>query len=140
MTPRPDGYSPAFGFFGRHLRIGMPDVHAAGFDAHKMEDFVRARRLANDASMAGAGGRELAHLEIGTSVHVQDPIGRSWTACGGAIVGQCDSGRSYIVSTPTGTVRRNRRFLRPAPPSGGAIAKPIASGCAPGNGPSQMKP
>ncbi|TRY75571.1 hypothetical protein TCAL_14573 [Tigriopus californicus] len=115
MTPRPDGFSPAFGFFGRHLRIGMPDVCAAGFDAHKMEDFVRARRLANNAGMAGAGGRELAHLEIGTPVHIQDPIGRGWTTCGGAILSQCDSRRSYIVSTPTGTVRRNRRFLRPYP-------------------------
>ncbi|TRY68622.1 hypothetical protein TCAL_14283 [Tigriopus californicus] len=60
---------------------------------------------------ASAGGVELTPLKRGDEVQFQNPLTRRWDS--GANVKEVhDYGRSYLISTPSGEFRRNRRFLR----------------------------
>ena len=109
-TPRPDGFSPAFGFFGRHIRTTTPDIRdpALSFSA----DFAVARSNTREKSAADNPGHALRPLQEGERVLIQDTVSGTWTV-DGTVVRLRPSGRSYDVSTSGGVFARNRRFLRP---------------------------
>lgn len=107
-TPRADGFSPAFGFFGRHLRGNLPDLRSP---SPVSNEFVAARQSARDSTSTKAGGVDLLPLSPGDHVMYQSPIDKNWSL-GGRILKRLPYGRSYIVETYAGQFRRNRRYLR----------------------------
>lgn len=112
VTPRSNGFSPAFGFFGRNLRTRLPTVRGA-LDPNAASEFHQARLATDRAAVHAAKGHHLPLLSVGQLVHYQHPIDGNW-CLGGVIKSICNGARSYIIETPSGPFRRNRRFLRPA--------------------------
>lgn len=109
-TPRAHGFSPAAGFFGRHLRVGLPDARNPMIN---LSNFRAARLNAEAIATESAGGSILHPLHEGDQVHYQlNPfISRKWRI--GGVVRECLSGgRSYIIDTPDGAFRLNHRLLR----------------------------
>jgi hypothetical protein len=127
-TPRADGFSPAFAFHGRHLRTLLPDVRQAAVPAVGPA-FAAARELGAGKAADLAGGRLLAPLPVGAMVHYKkkDDTGIWHT---GATVLQVLSGRSYVVQTPDGDFRKNRRHLRLAV-LGPLVQEPVAAAALP---------
>ncbi|XP_059096118.1 uncharacterized protein LOC131890725 [Tigriopus californicus] len=111
-TPHSDGFSPAYGFFGRVLRTMLPDIREHG--VFHGAAFGLARQEAVAAACARAGGRALRPLRVGEGVHFQNPPTGKWLV-GGIIASIYDLGRSYEVDTPYGRFQRNRWLLLPAP-------------------------
>lgn len=107
-TPRADGYSPAFAFFGRHLRGLLPDARPP---PTPNQSFVQARARSRATSIHTKGGKELPLFQPGDSVIFQSPLDKNWST-GGIIIKSFQNGRSYLLDTPGGRFRRNRRFLR----------------------------
>jgi hypothetical protein len=110
-TPRADGYSPAYGFFGRVLRTQLPDAR----EKKVPDDDFAAARLQGAAKQAlGAGGHDLPPLAVGDRVHYRNKPDEPW-CIGATVVEIMPGGRSYWVETQEGAgYRRNRQFLRPA--------------------------
>ena len=108
-TPRPDGFSPAYGFLGRHMCTTLPDIRDPA--PNVLPEFTLARQARTDSAVAAAGGTELPKLCVGDRVFFQDALSRAWSA-GGRILRERSGGRSYDVETSGGVFRRNRRFLR----------------------------
>jgi hypothetical protein len=113
-TPRADGFSPAMGFFGRRLKTFLPSALPLCFDLEAPIAFSAARDAVDAARVSQKGGTTLRPLSEGEDVHVQDPVGKSWSFCAGVVKKCLPSGRSYDVQTTAGVFRRNRRHLRPA--------------------------
>ncbi|TRY78099.1 hypothetical protein TCAL_14403 [Tigriopus californicus] len=109
LTPRADGFSPAHGFFGRHVRSRWPNAreHAPPI----CPEFVSARQQSRDAAAMAAGGSEIVSLSPGDHVLFQSPIDKNWSR-GGRVIERLPHGRSYLIETPGGIFRRNHRFLR----------------------------
>ena len=107
-TPPADGFSPAFGLFGRHLRAELPDIRVPGPVAQT--EFARARADVVRKSTENAGGIDLKPLEIGDRVHMQNTRTGDWMP--GGIINRRIGERSYEVKTDGGLFPRNRRFLR----------------------------
>ncbi|TRY81084.1 hypothetical protein TCAL_14475 [Tigriopus californicus] len=93
LTPRADGFSPAHGFFERHVRSRWPDAreHAPPI----CPEFVSARQQSRDAAAMAAGGSELVSLSPGDQVLFQSPIDKNWSR-GGRVVERLPHGRSPI--------------------------------------------
>jgi transposase InsO family protein len=109
-TPRADGFSPAFGFYGRHLRTSLPDARDPSLFVLP-ERFAVAREEVSARAAVAAGGRELAQLKVGDAVHFQNTQDLKWYV-GGTVLRLRPSGRSYDIETPSGVYARNRKFLR----------------------------
>jgi hypothetical protein len=116
-TPRADGYSPAYAFFGRHLRTQLPDVRAplvpTGTAVMPGQTAVgKAREDTGVAAAGKAGGRSLARLQVGDRVHFQKTEAGRWHT-GGRVL-EVLSERSCVIRTAEGDYRKNRVNLCPA--------------------------
>lgn len=113
-TPLSNGYSPAQLLMGRRLRTPMPqqpslltpDLPNGAFVAVK----ERERKL-KDTSVFNKRHRvrDLTQLTPGQPVWITD------TKSSGTVVASHSTARSYLVDSPTGTIRRNRHHLVPLP-------------------------
>ena len=108
LAPRANGFSPADLFFKRCPRGHLPGIRpevdpAAGREARK--------NTISAAADLHEGQRELAQLEIGDAVIIQDPKSKFWNRQG-VISEVRDFGRSYVVISDGWRLLRNRRFLR----------------------------
>jgi hypothetical protein len=117
-APRADGVSPAYTFYGRHLRTQLPDARAPLVPAAvalgpAAPAFAAERGQAAQRVAVRGGGRELPSLAAGDLVHYQKMGEGRWSE-GGRVLEALAGGRSYLVATPTGDFRKNRRHLRPA--------------------------
>lgn len=116
--PRTDGFSPAFGFFGRNIRGPLPDARSP---ESSLDEFATARQHSRDYSIKATQGQDLPPLSPGDSVSYQSPFDGNWSI-GGLVLERHEKGRSYIIRTSGGDFRRNRRYLRisstpmPVPP------------------------
>jgi hypothetical protein len=114
-TPRADGFSPAYGFFGRHLRTQLPEIRAV-VTAAPLEEFQDARRRVSERRVDLAGGLDLPPLAVGALVHYRHKPDAPWCV-GGVGVEALPGGRSYWIETAAGGgFRRSRAHLRIAVP------------------------
>ncbi|XP_059097952.1 uncharacterized protein K02A2.6-like [Tigriopus californicus] len=114
-TPRPDGYKPALGYFGRHLRTRLPTARSLDFQLEQTTAFRAARQTIDKRHVREAAGTALPGLNVGDQVHIQHPIDKECSFGTGKVIERSKSGRSYTVQTEAGRFVRNRRDLRPAP-------------------------
>jgi hypothetical protein len=115
-TPRADGFSLAYGFFGRRLRTQLPDASLATMPVPVGTAFDAARVKTAKLQAEQAGGQDLAPLKVGNQVHYKRKPDEPW-CIGGEVVEAMASGRSYWIETPGGGgYRRNRVLLRLACP------------------------
>jgi hypothetical protein len=110
-TPRTDGWSPAYGFFGRHLRTQLPGARVAPSADVAGPEFAAARQRAAPAGAAAAGGHDLPPLAVGDLVHYRHKPDSPWCV-GGEVAEALQGGRSYWIETPGGGFRRGRVHLR----------------------------
>ena len=121
------GVSPAEALQGRRLQTRLPVLTKHLLPRHPGDDQVRsadahakaAHKLQYDRRY---GAREMAPLQIGQPVLLKIDTEPEWTTPG-TITQARTEGRTYLVDTPTGTLRRNRRHLQavpqlPPPPAG----------------------
>ena len=113
-TPRADGVSPSQAFFGRRQRTKLPI-----FDVNKFvtlfDDVPKVRADAKDDAEIryNNDAKSLPPLAVGEKVRMQNPLTKKWDQVG-TIESVHQYGRSYNVKCDFGTMRRNRRFLRPS--------------------------
>ena len=117
-TPLECGYSPAELLMNRRLRTTVPMIptqlipHVPDYSTlRQKEKEIKMRQKSNFDSRHKAC--DLEPLIPGEQVWVTDQQKQ-------ATVIQQTSPRSYQISTPSGTLRRNRRHLNPIPPEGPA--------------------
>ena len=142
-TPLPElGASPAELAFGRRLRTTLPTLPKTLLPRTVDPDTVRRRDETAKARQAKYhdsrhGARPLFELQPGDPVLVKKEGEKSWNQP--ATVHSKCAPRSYIIQTPNGHLRRNRRHLRLQPESphrsssGSAAHLPLAVGT-PGGG------
>jgi hypothetical protein len=116
-APRADGVSPAFAFYGRNLRTPLPDARGpllpvATAVEQAPAGFPAARHQAALRAAVRVGGQVLAPLAAGDRVHYQKMGDGRWFE--GGEVQEMLTDRSYQVTTPEGSYRKNRRHLRRA--------------------------
>ena len=113
-TPLTSGFSPAELLMGRRLRTSIPTLHLnlvpkwpdiENFKERQAE--IKAKQVSNFNQ--GHRARALPAIDTNTPVYVKD---KDTT---GVVTGPAETPRSYVVDTPTGTVRRNRIHLIPDP-------------------------
>ena len=80
-TPRADGFSPAFGFFGRHIRGCLPDVRDPSTRLNPTS-FELARKATRDTAVVNSGGHDLVPLHPGDKVYVQHRPSSRWSLDG----------------------------------------------------------
>eukprot|EP00094_Tigriopus_californicus_P013840 TCALIF_13395-PA protein Name:"Protein of unknown function" AED:0.26 eAED:0.43 QI:8/0/0/1/0/0/4/0/243 len=95
----------------RHLRGNLPNVCASSSPHASSLEFTNARQSTRDATAFHAGGVDLVPLSLGDAVLDQSSIDKNWSVSG-TVMESLPHGRSYLIETPAGTFRRNRRFLR----------------------------
>jgi transposase InsO family protein len=147
-APRADGYSPSFAFYGRHLRTQLPAargpmVPLATPVGDAATDFEGVRDRGATRAAVLAGGRDLPPLQVGDKVHFQKTDEGHWHEHGR--VTEILSGRSYMVATPGGDFRKNRRHLRRAVlgtalPAAPLPAAPLAAALPPADAPPTARP
>ena len=108
-----NGYSPAELLMGRKLRTTVPIIpkllHPTSLNYSRLAEKEKYLRKKQKATFDGRHWvREPSVLSSGDSVWIPD------TKTRGTIERQV-SIRSYLVSTPLGSLRRNREHLRPIP-------------------------
>ncbi|XP_064622558.1 uncharacterized protein LOC135484804 [Lineus longissimus] len=114
-TPLQNGYSPSELLMGRRLRNTLPQHHSklepkwSYGDLRKKEEEYRRKMTLNADKHHAA--RSLPQLGIGDTVWIPDK------EVTGSISGHAETPRSYVVTTPKGTFRRNRRSLCQLAPS-----------------------
>lgn len=113
-TPLPDlGVSPAELAFSRRLRTTLP-VLPTTLDPRSVDrETVRARDAKAKHSQKKYFDKRAHHLPLlraGDPVLIKDDGEKFWTKPG-EVIRQC-APRSYIVKTPDGELRRNRKHLR----------------------------
>lgn len=115
-TPLKCGYSPAELLMGRRLRTTLPE-NPQNFTpkwpdlAQIRERETRERETQKENFDCSHQARSLPKLQPGQAVWVRGPGG----GFGGTVTSSAGSDRSYVIETPTGQVRRNRRHLVSAP-------------------------
>ncbi|KAK7105840.1 hypothetical protein V1264_017168 [Littorina saxatilis] len=118
-TPIPSlGASPAELAFGRQLRTRLPSLPKSLIPQTPVaKDFKERDRQAKQQQKENYdrrhGVQSLPTLEPGETVKIKIDGEDGWRQSG-RVVEQCAT-RSYVVQTPTGRLRRNRRHLRRAP-------------------------
>ncbi|KAK3757443.1 hypothetical protein RRG08_038798 [Elysia crispata] len=104
---------PALGAYGRRLRTTLPAVPQTLSPRPVNHDLIPNRNMANKALQKKYFDRKTCHLpdlEPGDQVLLKkEEGGKGWNQPG-KVVRQC-APRSYIVSTPDGQLRRNRKHL-----------------------------
>ena len=111
------GYSPAQLLMGRKIRTNLPQN--AHFSEPKWPEFDeisdnhdKSRAKAEIAYNKAHGARPLSPLKPGDKVRIMHPQAKQWSQETASVVGPAgDNPRSYMVDTPTGPLRRNRRHL-----------------------------
>ena len=111
------GYSPAELIMGRKIRTTLP-VMAQNF-IPKWPDTKRVEsndRKAKDKNVYhhDKNSKPLSPLLPGDKVRIKTPTDNTWSPPA-TVVTQHDTPRSYIVSTPNATYRRNRAHLLKIP-------------------------
>ena len=114
-TPLENGYSPAELLMGRKLRTTVPVVPTQLLPSlpeisqlREKEKQMKEKQRKNFDRHHRA--TDLKPLQTGASVWIPD------NSSEGTVVGETNP-RSYVVQTPSGTYRRNRRQLIPLPQS-----------------------
>ena len=112
------GASPAELAFGRNLRTRLPSLQKNLVPFHTSSAVREKDRVAKNNQKfyydQRHGSTSLPLLQSGDSVRIKCDGNKGWQQPG-TVVGQCGE-RSYLVDTPKGQFRRNRRFLRKVPP------------------------
>ena len=116
-TPLENGYSPAELLMGRKVRTTVPitksnllpcTINMSQLRVKEQQLKERQRKNFDDHH----GAKDLGQLKEGARIWISDT-----GATGRVIQGtQTNPPRSYMVETPTGTYRRNRRSLTALPP------------------------
>ncbi|XP_054284365.1 uncharacterized protein K02A2.6-like [Macrosteles quadrilineatus] len=114
-SPLETGFSPSELMFGRKLRDNLPST-LVGNPVENKNFLERENKYQNKYKIQfdkrhGASG--LSELEVGSMVWITD-LRRH-----GKVVRKLNEPRSYLVETDKRTIRRNRKFLVPAPYYGG---------------------
>lgn len=122
------GVSPAAALMSRSLKTRVPVLTGHLQPAVPNPAQIRARDLAAKASQKRAydrrhGVRTLPRVHEGTSVLLKTDEQEGWRR-GGIVTTANNAARSYIVATPTGELRRNRKHIAPAAPAPPATATP----------------
>ena len=115
-TPLRNGFSPSQLMFGRKLRTSIP-IHPLqlipkwpDFDlVQQREQEDQVKQKADFDRRHGVG--VLPKLQIGDKVFVKDPD----STCRGIVSDTSNTPRSYVIQTPSGLFRRNRRMLTKTP-------------------------
>ena len=115
-TPNASGQSPAQALYGRPLSSFLFAHHSSFAPTwqQQAEDLDRrtAQQFAATANSYNKSARDLRNLSIGTTVDIQHPRTKLWSASGKIVA--IDPNRNYMVKLPSGRVYwRNRCFLRP---------------------------
>ena len=115
-TPNASGQSPAQALYGRPLTSFLFAHHSSFAPTwqQQAEDVDRrtAQQFAATANSYNKSARDLRNLSIGTTVDIQHPRTKLWSASGKIVA--IGPNRNYMVKLPSGRVYwRNRRFLRP---------------------------
>ncbi|XP_054267072.1 uncharacterized protein K02A2.6-like [Macrosteles quadrilineatus] len=114
-SPLETGFSPSELMYGRKLRDNLPST-LVGNPVENKNFLERENKYQNKYKIQfdkrhGASG--LSELEVGSMVWITD-LRRH-----GKVVRRLNEPRSYLVETDKRTIRRNRKFLVPAPYYGG---------------------
>ena len=114
-TPLACKFSPAQLLMGRKIRNSVPTFHTKLNPQWPDLDKVQAREAASKMKQQSTFNSRhkaipLTPLEPGTEVHHVKDLKRP-----GIVVKPAETPRSYVVETPTSTVRRNRAHLIPMP-------------------------
>ena len=99
--------------FGRRQRGLLPTLPKA-LERINVQDAARKRDKARKKKKAQSqGSRELAHLQSGQMIRIQDVKSKRWDTIG-YIIETRNNHRSYIIEAEGGKrYTRNRRYLRP---------------------------
>ncbi|CAG7816511.1 unnamed protein product [Allacma fusca] len=113
-TPLSNGFSPAELLFGRKIRTRLPQAPQVLMPKTVPADVLlnkEGNRIEKQTQNYDDyhGVKELPVLQPGEKVWVQDK--KKW----GEVVRKTDMPRSYIISTPDGHYRRNRKMLNAVP-------------------------
>ena len=121
-TPLENGYSPAELLFGRKIRSRVPlaalELKPSWPDLSIVRSKEEVRKQKQKAYFdSHHGARDLKKIPVGTEVWVQD------MKVPATVTREAETPRSYIVSSPRGTIRRNRKDLTPLHPSSSDLSK-----------------
>ncbi|XP_054276522.1 uncharacterized protein K02A2.6-like [Macrosteles quadrilineatus] len=114
-SPLETGFSPSELMFGRKLRDNLPST-LVGNPVENKNFLERENKYQNKYKIQfdkRHGASVLSELEVGSMVWITD-LRRH-----GKVVRKLNEPRSYLVETDKRTIRRNRKFLVPAPYYGG---------------------
>lgn len=120
-TPLSNGYSPAELCFGRKIRTKLPVAPEILIPEWSYLELVRDK----EAEMRDDRKRNYDQRHRAKDLPKLDPGERVWIKdfeTRGEVVKSATTPRSYIVRTPKGEIRRNRRHLQPT--SGPKIPEP----------------
>lgn len=110
-TKQLNGYSPAELLFGRNIRTRIPVAESElsprwqGVSKFREEEEVR-KQIQKKCFDDHHAAKELKEIPSGRAVWVRD------LKVPAVVTKAAETPRSYIIQTPKGTVRRNRKFLR----------------------------
>ena len=114
------GISPSVALMGRQLRTKVP-VLSRNLQPVNHND--RAIRFADTKAKQDKkkfynqrhGVRDLPGLQPGDAVRVKTGKQKKWTEYGRVMYPADSSGRSYVITSPCGVIRRNRQHLQKVP-------------------------
>jgi hypothetical protein len=111
------GYSPAQLLLGRQIRSSLPTIWTSlepswPNPVSVEENDQKAKLKSKQAFDKSHSAKQLHTLQPGDKVSIHLPSDKNWQP-DGVVTALDDMPRSYIINTPTGNVRRNRRHLWP---------------------------
>ena len=122
-TPLHNGFSPSELLMSRQLRTTLPMLESQLQPSVPEYSVIHEKETMRKANIK-------RNFDVRHRANILDPLlpGQQVWISGsrdsGVIVEQSQSPRSYIVSTPTGDLRRNRRQLTPIPDSENSDTRP----------------
>lgn len=121
-TPLENGYSPAELLFGRKIRSRVPIAAVELKPGWPDLSIVRGREEVRKQEQKAYfdshhGARDQKKIPVGTEVWIRD------MKVPATVTQEAETPRSYIVSSPRGTIRRNRKDLTPLYPSSPDLSK-----------------
>jgi transposase InsO family protein len=111
-TPKEHGCSPAQLVFGHSTRTTVPATEAALLSTGPVHDLAQQRQLLKEKAAANynAHSSDLAPLQLGQQVRIQDTASKLWDKVGTIVC--VAKHRSYKVKVDNGGLYwRNRKFL-----------------------------